>query len=144
LRGVTLCEISNHLDLRTLRVTRRAGDAKPPLVPAAPSFTSLRRTLPSQILSEAAVAPVDPKAEKVAKEIVEDISKRGKEALVQHCQRLGDIKVPFTFFFSPLPTIFLIIVRKENHSSWAEKKCGSNSSSYHRNNKNSSKDPQKE
>eukprot|EP01127_Copromyxa_protea_P006414 TRINITY_DN1626_c0_g1_i1.p1 TRINITY_DN1626_c0_g1~~TRINITY_DN1626_c0_g1_i1.p1 ORF type:complete len:1471 (-),score=377.24 TRINITY_DN1626_c0_g1_i1:62-4474(-) len=90
--GVTLEEISAHLNLRSLKVTRRAGDAKPPKVPVVPTFSTLKKVNPDSILSQAAQAPVDPDAMKIAREIVEDISKKGEVALRSHCVRLGDIQ----------------------------------------------------
>lgn len=89
-------EIETHLDLRSLKVTRRAGDAKParpaPLSAIQP-FSSLRRVEGSAILAQPSVSPVDPQAMKVAEEIVKDISSKGRDALFAHCVRLGDIEV---------------------------------------------------
>lgn len=109
--GVTLEDISKHLDMRSLKVTRRPGDAKPPKTiqepttpptnttastatsPAPQEFRKLVRKSAQEVLSQSDIDPVDPTALKIAKEIVEDISNRGEVALTHHCLRLGDIKV---------------------------------------------------
>lgn len=110
--GVTLEDISKHLDMRSLKVTRRPGDAKPPKTIQEPTvntpvaaaatpvasdtpqeFEKLVRKSAQEVLSQSDIDPVDPTALKIAKEIVEDIGNRGEAALTHHCLRLGDIKV---------------------------------------------------
>lgn len=102
--GVSLQDVEKMLDQRALKVTRfamyqpasnfrRAGDAKPGKneQPMANAPVKLKRLTPEevQVLQTEAI---DSSTLKIAREIVEDIQKRGDAALRYHAKRLGDIK----------------------------------------------------
>lgn len=108
--GVSLKQIENELDKRAKKITRRKGDAKPwaltpsqsqtylqtplsqPVQKEKPTFSTLKQRSPTEILTSEKVDPTDPAAVKIAKEIFDDVRKRGEEAVLFHAKRLGDIK----------------------------------------------------
>lgn len=104
--GVALSDIEKHLDLRALKVTRRAGDAKEPKKEEKAATASV---VPKEAQAQVQVPPklkrlsvsevqvleneaVDERIIEAAKGIVDDVRKRGDEALLYHAKRLGDIK----------------------------------------------------
>ena len=105
--GVTLADIEAQLNARSLKVTRRKGDAKVPLAtepkkaepvatePVAEVTSStaplLKHITPDQIHFEE-VEPVDNSILPIVKDIVDNVKKNGEKAVIQYATKFGDIK----------------------------------------------------
>eukprot|EP01117_Protostelium_nocturnum_P010052 TRINITY_DN3584_c1_g1_i3.p1 TRINITY_DN3584_c1_g1~~TRINITY_DN3584_c1_g1_i3.p1 ORF type:complete len:1502 (-),score=554.93 TRINITY_DN3584_c1_g1_i3:1002-5507(-) len=140
-KGATLEDIERHLDLRSLKVTRRPGDAKPPKtetkveetskqevkeevkqVPVASSKLEegnflLRRVSPSSVAA-ASEDPIDDKVYSISRDIVEDVRNNGESAMLKHAVRLGDIKEGESYILdkSQMEKVFLSLPQSQRET----------------------------
>ena len=95
--GIPLARVSDELGRRSLRTTRRAGDAKPTV--EAPPFAGLRRVAPEALPARHSSA-IDAATMEGARAIVEGVRAEGEPRLLQYAREFDGLAAGAKWIFS--------------------------------------------